>query len=160
MNHINSPSCGAEINNNVSAVNIFVRQNMLSIIILGSFNTRRSTCVYFYHFYFRTSTVILWNKSKLMLLAIYQPRYPVRSLKNRELIFDKNKLSITKPCFRIFFTHLPRMAGFKKFTPALPQALGFNLPLKKAGGFCDHPSLRVEFKLRKTSESCSKQTSF
>ena len=27
------------------------------------------------------------------------------------------------------------MAGFKKFTPALPQALGFDLPLKRLVDF-------------------------
>ena len=82
-----------------------------------------------------------------------------KSQKSRTDLWQKQTFNY-KALFQDFFTHLPRMAGFKKFTPALPQALGFNLPLKKAGGFCDHPSLRVEFKLRKTSESCSKQTSF
>ena len=103
------------------------------IKISGSFNKGRPKCVCFYYFYFKTLSVILLNsnKRKLVLLAIYQSKYLLGSLKNQELIFNADKLPIMKHCFWIFITHPLIMAGFVKFASTLLQALGFNLSLKK-----------------------------
>lgn len=87
------------------------RQNMPSITI-QILSTRRPKCIYF-------------------IISTLPVKVSAESLENRELIFHANKRSIMKPCFRIFITHPLRIAGFVKFGPTLPQALGFDRSQKK-----------------------------
>ena len=97
--------------------------------ISESFNKRRPKCVYCYCFCFRTLSPILWNsnKNKLVLLAVYQSKYMLGSLKNQEC----RQISNYETLFPDFYYSSSQNGWFCKFAPTFIQALGFNLSLKK-----------------------------
>ena len=113
--------------------------------ISESFNKRRPKCVYCYCFCFRTLSAILWksNKSKLVLLVIYQSKYLLGSLKNQE----HRQISNYETLFPDFYYSSSQNGWFCKICPNFYPGSGFQPFIKKAGWFDDHPSQRVELHL-------------
>ena len=122
---------------------------MPSIKISGSFNKRRPKCVYFYHFYFRTLSVILWNSNKRKTSApgnLPVNVSPGNSQKSRTDLW-RRKTSSYEALFPDFYYSSSQNGWFCQICPNFSPGSEFRPFIEKADGFPDHSSQRVEFHL-------------